>query len=142
VTLHPRANLPIVVLGADPAAGAEFSVTVPAGEVWGLLGLSVLLVQGITQTPQPILLIDDGTTIIYASYGASAAQAVSTTARYTWGTDLAQPGALVGATPNIFAVAPLPENLILPGGWRVRSSTVGIGANSDYGAPALNVVKL
>lgn len=127
--------------GSDPAAGAEFSVTVPAGKTWELLAVSVQLVQGLTQTPQPILVIDDGgADVVYEAFGASAAQAASTTARYNWAPGLGL-SALVGTTPNIHATAPLPSGLLLPEGFRISSATLGIGANTNYGAPGLLVVQ-
>lgn len=131
---------PVVVVGTNPAANTEVSETVPAGQTWQLLAVSVALVQGLTQTPQPILQIDDGTTVLFESFGASAAQAASTTCRYTWAAGNTV-SALIGATTNVHAVAPLPEGLVLAAGSRIKTVTVGIGANSDYGAPALYVVK-
>jgi hypothetical protein len=125
--------------GTNPAAGVEVTETVPADRWWRLLCVTVQLVQGLTQTPQPILVIDDGTDVVYQALGAAAAQAASTTARYTWAAGL--PMATAGATPNIHHQAPLPEDLVLEPGWRVRTSTLGIGANSDYGAPSLLVVE-
>jgi hypothetical protein len=126
------------VLGTNPAANAELAETVPAGSRWKLLAVSVALVQGATQTPQPILVIDDGTNVIFEGFGSSAAQAVSTTCRYTWAPGLTLT-AQIGATTNVHSTASLPEGLILPAGYRIRTVTVGIGANSDYGAPTLLV---
>jgi hypothetical protein len=128
-----------VVTGNDPAANNEFSVTVPAGKWWQLLAVTVVLVQGATQTPQPILVLDDGTTTFYESFGASAAQGASSTQRYTWSPDA--PFTTAGTTPNIHSTAPVPDGLTLPPGARIRSTTLGIGANTDYGAPALYVVE-
>ena len=129
-----------VVSGADPAANAEVAVTVPTGKAWKLLAVTVALVQGITQTPQPILVIDDGTTTIFEGFGSSAAQAVSTTCRYSWAPDLPLSGQ-VGSGTGVHATAPLPSGLVLPAGARVQTSTLGKGANSDYGVPALYVVE-
>lgn len=129
-----------VVTGADPAANAEVAVTVTTGRAWLLLGVSVSLVQGITQTPQPILTIDDGTTTLFEGFGSSAAQSVSTTCRYNWAPGLTL-SAQVGATTNVHATAPLPSGLILPSGSRITTNTLGKGANSDYGVPALYVVE-
>lgn len=128
------------VNGTDVAANTEISETVPAGKHWLLLAFSVALVQGITQTPQPILLLDDGTDIIAELFGSSAAQAVSTTCRYTWAPGLPLSGQ-VGATTDVHATAPLPEGLILPPGYRIRTNTLGKGANSNYGAPSLYVAE-
>lgn len=127
-------------LGADPAANAEFTVTVPAGKFWEIMSISVALVQGATQTPQPILILDDGTDIVYESFGSSAAQAVSTTCRYNWAPGLTL-SAQVGATTNVHSTAPLPLGIVLPAGGRIRSSTLGIGANSDYGQPTFYVIE-
>jgi hypothetical protein len=107
---------------------------------WWLLSVTVALVQAATQTPQPILIIDDGTTSIFESFGSSAAQAVSTTCQYTWAGDVQLTGQ-VGATTNVHSVAPLPQNLLLGPGYRIRTSTVGIGANSNYGAPSYYVIE-
>lgn len=128
------------IAGTDPAANTELSETVPAGKSWHLLSVTVALVQGLTQTPRPILVLDDGTTTVFESFGASAAQAVSTTCRYTWAPGLTLSG-VVGATTDVHANAPLPAGLVLPAGWRVRTSTTGLGANSNYGAPSLLVVE-
>lgn len=126
--------------GTDPAANAEISETVPAGKTWSLLAVSVALVQGITQTPQPILIVDDGTNTILEIFGSSAAQAVSTTCRYTWAPGLTLSGQ-VGATTDVHSNAPLPRDLVLPPGYRIRTNTLGKGANTDYGTPSLYVVE-
>ena len=128
------------VAGTNPAANNELSDTVPAGKAWLLMSVSVALVQGATQTPQPILVIDDGTTVVYESFGASAAQAASTTCRYNWAPGLTLTG-LIGATTNVHATAPLPAGLILPAGYRIKTTTIGLGANSDFGAPEFLVVE-
>ena len=130
----------VVVTGTDPAANTEFSDTVPASQWWGLVCATVALVQGITQTPQPVLVIDDGATTLFESFGCTTAQAVSTTCRYTWGIGMPISG-LIGATTNVHAEAGLPAGLVLCPGYRIRSTTVGIGANSDYGAPVYLVRK-
>ncbi len=150
--LEPRATLPLgapdgfrraalkQINGTDPAAGTEVVEVVPAGVAWQLVSLSVALVQGLTQTPQPILVLDDGADVVFESFGASAAQAASTTCRYTWAADLQLSG-VIGAGAGVHANAPLTEGLILPAGYRIRTSTLGIGAGSDYGAPSLLVVE-
>ena len=126
--------------GTNPAANTEFSEAVPAGKGWLLYSVSVALVQGATQTPQPILIIDNGTTVAFESFGSTTAQAVSTTCQYTWAPGLALSGQ-IGATTAVHSTAPLPNGLLLRPGWRVRTSTLGIGAASDYGAPALLVAE-
>lgn len=128
------------VNGTDPAANTEIVEVVPAGKTWRLVAVSVALVQGATQTPQPILVLDDGTDVIFESFGSSAAQAASTTCRYTWAPGNPLTGQ-VGTGVNVHSVAPLPDDLALPAGYRIRTSTLGIGANTNYGAPSLFVVE-
>jgi hypothetical protein len=126
-----------VILGANPAAGSECSDTVPASETWLLLAWAVTLAQGLTQTPLPDLLIDDGTNLLYRTPLASSAQNASVTADY-----FAAPQLPLGAGgANTRITAPLPSGLILPAGFRIRTVTAGIGANSDYGQPRIFVVK-
>jgi len=122
----------VVQASANPAANAEFSLTVPTGKLWVVKTIVATLVQGATQTPQPILVIDDGTNTLYEAFGSSAAQAVSTTCVYTWAPGLTLSGQ-VGATTNVHSTGPLPPDLWLPAGYRIRSNTLGLGANSDYG---------
>lgn len=129
-----------VVTGTDPAANTEISETVPAGKYWQLLSVAVTMVQGATQTPLPNLIIDDGSATQMYIPGAATAQSISSTARYHWGMNLLVKD-LTGTTPNIWATAPLPAAYVMSPGWRVRTTTTGIGANSNYGAPTLVLVE-
>jgi len=137
----PGSSTLLQVSGADPAAGVEVSQTVPAGMIWELISVSVVLVQGITDQPQPMLTIDDGgTNVIFESFGSTTFQAVSTTCRYTWAADLVMTGQ-VGATTNVHSIAPLPEELLLKGGYRIRTTTIGLTATGNYGVPSFYVVQ-
>lgn len=128
------------VLGSNPAANAEVSVTVPAGELWLVRAVTVALVQGITQTPLPVLRITDGTNVFFESPGSTTAQAVSTTCQYTWAPGMTLTGQ-IGATTGVHSVAPLLEGILLIPGSVISTVTVGLGANSDYGVPAVRVLK-
>lgn len=137
----PANKFPIakLVLGTDPAANVEISETVPAAKAWELIAFTVVLVQGATQTPLPSLVIDDGTTAYLTVPGASAALNASVTSRFTW----AQGQPLTGGAALTINTAPLPPGvrLILPAGYRIKTSTSGIGANSNYGAPTLSIIE-
>lgn len=129
------------VAGTDPGANTEVGDVVPAGKTWELLLASIPLVQGATQTPQPILQLTDAADAVIAEiFGSSAVQAVSTTCRYTWGPDLPL-SAQIGATTNVRSSAPLPSGIYLPAGFKIKTATLGIGANSDYGAPSYLVIE-
>jgi hypothetical protein len=135
--LYGASRGPKLITGSDPAAGAECSDAVPTGKAWQLLSWAVTLAQGITQTPLPDLIIDDGTSVIYQAPLASSAQNASVTAQY-----FAAPGLTLGAGGAATRInAPLPLGLILPAGFRIRTVTAGIGANSNYGSPRIFVVE-
>lgn len=134
------------VTGSNPAANTEFSETIPAGKAWVLQCVTVSLVQGITQTPQPTLVLDDGTNIFFEGLGASSAQNASVTCQYAWAPGLT----LTAGGAATVANAPLPAGggwkataggPVLGPGFRIRSITAGIGANTDYGAPVFYVVE-
>lgn len=129
------------VAGTAPGAGLEFTQTVPAGKWWIPLSVYVQLVQGATQTPQPILFIDDGTTTVLESIGSTNAQAVNTTCAYNWAPGMILTGT-TGTGTGVHSNAPIPDGMLLPGGWRLRTTTVGIGANSVYGVPSFYVAEL
>jgi hypothetical protein len=130
------------VLGADPAAGAECLVTVPAGATWRLISFSVQNVQGGASTPLPSLVLDDGANIFFQSPGCTAAQAISTTQRYTWLVGQGLVSGAVGTSPNVLSQAPLPKDNLLMAGYRVRTVTAGIDANANFGVPVLLVAEV
>lgn len=105
---------------------------------WLLMAVSVTLVQGLTQTPNPQLIIDDGTNVLFQSTPFASAQNASVTTLYTWAPGLALSGGGAATT----ATCPLPQGLVLPAGFRIRTSTAGKGANTDYGTPFYLVAEL
>ena len=122
------------VTGADPAAGAEISMTVPSGARWLLRALSAVFVTDATAgNRQPRLVIDDGTNILFQSADPSL-QAASVTNRYSAGASLAAQTAAV----NTHLLA-LPSELGLSAGWRIGTNTSGIVAGDNWGAPQLLV---
>jgi len=136
----PRLGRLAVVTGADPAATVEWTYTVPAATWYELLSVTITIVQGATQTPQPLLQVTDGTTVLFESFGSTTAQAASTTQRYTWAPGHPLSGN-VGATTNVHSTGPLPSGMIVGPGYKLGSgTTVGIGANTDFTAPSFLVV--
>lgn len=139
LVLGTRYTSPIikVVTGTDPVANTETSDTVPAGKAWLLLGYSVQMVQGATQTPWPSLILDDGTSTLFQAFSGTAAQSAGVTTQHSWGVNVPATGS-AATTAN---TGPLPFALLLPAGYRCRTSTTGIGANSNYGAPKIFVAE-
>lgn len=129
------------VAGSAPGAGAEVVMTVPVGKWWWLYAFYVVLVQGATQTPQPILFFDDGASVFLESIGSTAVQAASTTCAYSWAPGMVPTGQ-VGTGAGVHSNAVIPDGMLLPAGYRIRTVTLGIGANSAYGAPVIFVAEL
>jgi hypothetical protein len=120
------------VAGADPAASNEVSDTVPSGKFWVLISVSVQLVQGATQTPFPSLVVDDGANILFQAFAGTAALSAGTTAQVSWGVNVPP----VGSAASTVLTGPLADNLVLLAGYRIRTVTTGIGANTNYGVPS------
>lgn len=132
-------NLPALAVNGG-ITGLTFATTVQGTgpRAWLLLGYSVSCVQGATQTPFPSLVVDDGTNIIFQGFCGTAAINASVTAQCSWA-----PGLIaVGSGASTANTGPLPEGLVLPPGYRVRTLTTGIGANTNYGSPTIFVSEL
>ena len=150
----PLASAITITYSGGPAAGRNVTAPTVAGGVtgltistttqgtnpksWYLLAVSVQLVQGATQTPWPSLVIDDGTNIVYQAFSGTAAQSAATTTQHSWGVNVPATGS-AASTSN---TGPLGGEMVLPPGYRIRTLTTGIGANSNYGVPSYFVCEL
>lgn len=120
------------IAGADPAAGAEWSETVPTNARWRLLGVDAALVTDATVANREVVLtIDDGAAIV-AEVAAGTAQAASLTRRYSFARGV-QRGAPAAST---IINGPAPDAMLM-GGYRVRSVTTALQAGDNWGAPQL-----
>lgn len=123
-----------IIVGAAPAAGADWSVTVPAGELWELRSVFAQLVtSAAVATRGARLVVNDGTAA-FLTLPAPATQAASLTGTYTWAPHGPQ---LALAQANIGFV---PELSLMPG-WSIASSTAAIDAGDQWTAPRLYVVR-
>jgi len=123
---------------ANPGAGAEFGVTVPAGARWELVAVSILLTtSAVVANRQPRLVIDDGGTIVY-----EAASPVAITAglaiRLSWGAGAGGPIVADIATGGAVS-SPIPNDLYLPRGYRIRSVTGALDVGDAYTTGAVLV---
>lgn len=133
----PRLGGSLVVTTSDPAANTEISQTVTAGKYWRFLSASVQMVQGATQTPWPSLVFDDGTSVLFQGYSGTAAMSASTTTQHSWA-----PGNLnLGSAASVVNTGSAPNGFVLGPGYRIRTVTTGIGANSNYGVMKIYVVE-
>lgn len=123
----------VTATGTNPAAGVEISETVPANQVWQLLAIRYTLVTDATvATRAPTILFDDGTNTIYRIAAAST-QTASQTIAYNWAMSVGYEKA--ASSSNVSGSLP---PLLLPAGYRIRTSTGAIVAGDDYGAPVLH----
>lgn len=131
-TYSPGSGEPTVLIGTDPAAGAEISQTVPAGVVWRLTSIRFALTTDATVANRlPVLTFDDGTNVYFTSL-ANAAQAASLGVNY----EASASGISVSVSGQQQMILPVQGIVMLPG-WRVRTVTTAIVAGDNYGAPAL-----
>ena len=122
------------VIGTDPAAGANFSVTVPTGARWRLQTVDVSMVtSGTAANREMVLVIDDGTTTL-ARVPQGTAQIASLTRSYSYyesasRNTIAQAGNFDAALPPIVLLA----------GSRIMSAVTNIEVDDDIGPPTLLV---
>jgi len=128
-------GLPRVITGTDPAAGSEISETVPTNVAWRLIGFRFTLVTDATVANRNVrVIIDDGTTEC-VRIPPNFNHAASITANYFAGVGLGVIGWMTGAV----GVMPLPVDLILFQGWRIRTNTLNLQAGDNFRAPVLYV---
>jgi hypothetical protein len=120
--------------GTDPGAGVEISEVVPAGARWRPVSASfVLVTSAVVANRFPIVTLDDGVNT-YAASSVAAAITASTTARISAGAY----GTANSATP-LGNVLPLPPDVLMPAGHRIRTATTGLDVGDNYGPPQLLV---
>jgi hypothetical protein len=123
-----------VFAGTNPAPGTEVCETVPSFARWRVVTFYFTLTTSATVTDRRVyLVIDDGTTpAVYMP--PVAVQPANTSRVYHYASDFpyTQP------FPEI-ALIPIPTNLLLGAGWRIRTETWARQPGDDYSAPGLAV---
>lgn len=111
----------------NPAAGADWTFTIPAGTRKRVVSVSALLTTAVAVANRfASIIIDDGVNIV-AQIPSGFAQAASLANQYTF----ADSTTGTASASNV-SIASLPSNLILPAGFRVRSLTGGIQAADQW----------
>jgi hypothetical protein len=128
-------GVPLSISVAQPAAGADWSQTVPTGARWKVVAATAqLATAAAVATRLARLVIDDGTTPIFEA-PAAASQAASLSVLYTYGQGAGGP---VTADAAVIE-GPIPNDAYLPAGFRIRSSTGAIQAADQWSAIRLLV---
>jgi hypothetical protein len=122
------------ILGTDPAAGIEISEVVPTGARWRVRAFAFTLVtNGNAANRTPVLTIDDGANIFYET-GTNVAQTLTQAAKYR---------AAIGVPLTLFGALsynlPLPSDLVLAAGARIRTVTGALDPGDNYGPPVYAV---
>jgi hypothetical protein len=118
---------------ASPAAGADWSTTVPAGHLWQPFSVTAQLVtSAVVANRQAVLVLGDGTNI-YAYLTAPAVQAASATVIYTWAnvdTFVALGSRQVAALPDVS----------IPPGWTIGVVTSALDVGDAWTAIRLGLI--
>ena len=116
---------------ADPAAGAEASITVPSGEVWRLMAFRVTLVSDATSTNRRVhLVVTDGTNDLINHIGQDN-QPASLTKKYSFNTHGFSD---TGGQDDDVQIA-IAQDLTIPSGFTLETQTVNLQAGDNFGAP-------
>lgn len=122
------------IAGTNPAAGVEISEAVPTGARWRLRSLRAQLVaSGVAANRRVHVVVDDGATVLF-----ELAAADLVTAGLTRNFNCTADG-YARATQDNEIYVPLPLDVMMLQGWRVRTLTTAIDAGDNWGAPQLNV---
>lgn len=124
------------VAGSDPAAGAEVTYTVGSGQALLLKGIRFALVTDATVANRVVALqIKDDAGVVVFETSAAINQAASLTYTYTFAAGLGYRDTAI-STGLTLGVG-IPDDLLLPAGWTIVTSTTLIKAGDNYGAPVI-----
>lgn len=125
------------IVGADPAAGVEWSLAVPGGELWFVYHLEARLVtSAVVATRRPRIDVDLGGDIILRVLSATGT-AASTTNNYAFTLGMVT---LINGGVAGLAQVPWPPVPLVPG-TVIRSATELLDAGDNWGAPFAWVAK-
>jgi hypothetical protein len=116
---------------ANPAAGFDWTITVPTGELWRILAVSCFLQASATvANREAVLNVDEGGAIVTINVPSGTNHIASEGRIYSWISGAAYRGA--GATsPNI--VVGIGDSVFVSGGGRIRVITANIQVGDDWG---------
>ena len=111
-----------------PAAGADFSATVPGGFVWRPLAVTAKLVTSATVATRSVSLKITDQTNVLAQFAPFGTQAASLTATYSWANGAASAGTAAGGG---VVTTGLPD-MALPSGYQLASVTAAIDTTDQW----------
>jgi hypothetical protein len=122
---------------SNPAAGANWSITVPAGAAWVLLSARATLATSVTVASRvPDLRVQDGSGNTLLDAQAGVAQTASLTDAWNWA-----PGNVTATVLSAVNLVALPTAFRLNAGWVIQQVTTGLQAADQWSAIALSVTE-
>jgi hypothetical protein len=122
---------------ATPAAGANWSITVPPGASWTLISARATLVTSAAAANRtPNLQIKDGSGNIVLDALGGVAQTASLTVTWSWSA-----GAATSTVLSSVNSVGLPQGLKLNAGWVIQQATANLQAADQWSAIALSVTE-
>jgi uncharacterized Ntn-hydrolase superfamily protein len=123
-----------VVTVANPAAGADFTATVPAGEFWIVLAVAALLTSDATVQNRTVkLIIDNGTDTLFQGGNSGTGQQASVAGQYSFAPNLIMELAqVIGGLVRFFPIPGGTVPIVLSPGYRVRSATGSLAAGDQW----------
>ena len=126
---RPGGGVISVIESADPAAGVELSDIVNGNEVWRIQAIRFQLVADATSITRRVhVTIDDGTNVLM-NLISSNGQVASETVDYTF----APLGTIFDTLDDDNIVSGIPNNLLLPNPFVIRTETVNLQAGDNFG---------
>lgn len=128
----------VKVTQANPAAGADFTVTVPSGKFWRLLTMIATLQTSAVVAARAVkLFIDDGTDNLYETGNNDTGHSASITAQYSFAPGCPMSTTAVPASA-VLRHFPVPEMVLMPG-YRIRIVTGALDVGDQWSAIKLLV---
>ena len=123
-----------IVVGTNPAAGAEITEAAPTNAVWKLLALWIQLICDATVINRNVIVIIDDATNTLLALAPDLAQTASQSIEYNMAPHLADRDTAIISR----LTTPLPI-IDLPQAYRFRTGTAFIQAGDNYAAPIFEV---
>lgn len=122
----------------DPAAGADFTITVPGPQFWLPVALTATLTAGATgDDREPALEVTDGTTTIF-TVAANPTVAATTALTFSWVRDLFGAGGDAGTT-SVWSQLACPA---LPTGWTIGVVTENVASDDQWSDIAITALQI
>lgn len=127
-----------IVKVANPAAGAQFVVTVPGDQAWKVHAVTAVLTASAAVATRDVALLADDQSTTFLAAGVGPTQTAGQVATYSWARSLSTSTGLI--TGGVIS-AGFPD-LVLPPGYRLRSTVVAMDVADQWSSIALYVEAL